>query len=85
MLLNQHVTEPAHVSGHILDLVITRADATDIFVHNISVLKQPISDHKVVCLTLNLVKPSNIKKTNKTIKKNLDFDFHGQFVYWVFG
>lgn len=72
--VKQNVTEPTHVSGHTLDLVITRADATDSFVYNISVLEQPISDHKVICFNLNLVKPSNIKKTNKTIKlKNFDF------------
>lgn len=63
------------LSGHTLDLVITRADATDSFVYNISVLEQPISDHKVICFNLNLIKPSNIKKTNKTIKlKNFDFE-----------
>lgn len=38
--LKQHVMESTHVSGHTLDLlVITRADATDSFVHNISVIE----------------------------------------------
>ena len=64
--LKEHVT--AHVSGYTLDLVITRGDATDSFVHNISALEQPISDHKVICFNLNLVKPSSIKKTNKDYK-----------------
>lgn len=73
--LKQHVTEPTHVSGHTLDLVITRADATDSFVHNISVIEQLNSDHKVICFNVNFVKPSNVKKTFKTRKlKNFDFE-----------
>lgn len=74
--LKQHVTESTHVSGHTLDLlVITRADATDSFVHNISVIEQLTSDHKVICFNLNLVKPSNVNKTFKTRKlKNFDFE-----------
>ena len=79
--LKEHVTEPTHVSGYTLDLVITRGDATDSFVHNISALEQPISDHKVICFNLNLVKPSSIKKTNKTIKlKNFDFEKFGDVI-----
>lgn len=79
--LKEHVTEPTHVSGYTLNLVITRGDATDSFVHNISALEQPISDHKVICFNLNLVKPSSIKKTNKTIKlKDFDFEKFGDVI-----
>ena len=51
----QHVTEPTHVGGNILDLVITR-DTPDNIVAGVSV-DTLISDHKIVQCNLLLVKP----------------------------
>ena len=44
--LKQHVKEPTHASGHILDLIITRA--SDETVKNVSILDPLISDHFAV-------------------------------------
>ena len=51
----QHVTEPTHVGGNILDLVITR-DTPDNIVAGVSV-DTLISDHNIVQCNLLLVKP----------------------------
>ena len=52
----QHVTEPTHVGGNILDLVITR-DTPDNIVAGVSV-DTLLSDHNIVQCNLLLVKPS---------------------------
>jgi exonuclease III len=58
--LTQHVSEPTHNSGHILDWVISRSD--DSIVSNVEV-SIPISDHHCINATLNLKRPPLPKKT----------------------
>ena len=53
--LQQHVLNPTHKYGHMLDLVITRSD--DLFLE---------SDHYVVSFTQNQNKP-NYQKTNSSV------------------
>ena len=52
----QHLTEPTHVGGNILDLVITR-DTPDNIIAGVSV-DTLLSDHNIVQCNLLLVKPS---------------------------
>ncbi len=56
--LVQHVNEPTHISGHTLDLIITRPTN---FVSNVTV-DFMISDHSSVLCNLSLTKPLPIKK-----------------------
>ena len=72
--LQQHVKDPTHLYGHILDLVITRSAAVPL-VSNFCVAEQPISDHKAITFNLTLNKPPNIRKTvvSRTLK-NLDVE-----------
>ena len=51
----QHVTEPTHIGGNILDLIITR-DTPDNIVAGVSV-DTLLSDHNIVQCNLLLVKP----------------------------
>ena len=53
--LEQHVTTATHVSGHILDLVMTRAD--DDLVRLCEVGLRHGSDHNLVCCILQQRKP----------------------------
>ncbi|XP_072016909.1 uncharacterized protein [Amphiura filiformis] len=57
----QHVTEPTHISGHILDLVISRPD--DNLIHSCRVQNNIRSDHFMVNFLINQRKPSLTKKT----------------------
>jgi len=50
----QHVTEPTHVAGHTLHLVIARQDTTIDHVH----VNTLISDHSLVVFTLRAKKPA---------------------------
>ena len=52
--VTQHVAQSTHVSGHILDWVIT--SATDKIVHSVLV-SSLISDHNAVHATLETAKP----------------------------
>ena len=61
--LKQHVTVLTHRSGHILDLVISRKDAEALKVNELVVMEQLISEHKAICLQLNLQKPLNERKS----------------------
>ena len=54
--LLQYVTHPTHDSGHTIDLVITKASSK--FVICPFLLDTYISDHKTVCIDLNLAKPT---------------------------
>ena len=60
--LKQHVVSLTHRDGHILDLVITRDNCSPLHVSNVCVLKQPISDHKPICFSLNLEKQTNQRR-----------------------
>ena len=62
--LVQHVDEPTHVNGHILDHVITRSESKDL-VNKVHVDTQ-ISDHFTIIFNLALEKPAPIRKTIKS-------------------
>ena len=57
--LCQHVSFPTHNSGHVLDLIITNASSN--LVTCPFLLGTYISDHKTVCVDIDLPKP-NINK-----------------------
>ena len=57
--LSQHVSIPTHDSGHIVDLIITN-DSSKLNIHSFYI-DIYISDHKTICVDLNLPK-SHIKK-----------------------
>ena len=59
--LVQHVTEPSHVSGHTLDLVISRANNQIVLSHQ--TLNPCILDHEAVVFHLHLTKQPNMSKT----------------------
>ncbi len=61
--LVQHIIVPTHVSGHTLDLVISRA--TDPIVLDHLTINPCISDHEVVVFNLHLTKQPNVTKTIK--------------------
>ena len=58
--LVQHVSEPTHRDGHIIDLVVTRQD--DSIVQATSVLSM-LSDHMAIHVHLNVSKPPRPTKT----------------------
>ena len=58
--LQQHVLNPTHKYGHVLDLVITCSDDLDL-ISNCSVDHILESDHYVVSFTLNQDKPNHQK------------------------
>ena len=60
MGLKQHVSVPTHISGHTLDLVITRAQ--DPVVCSIPVADRYLSDHASVLCSLNAAKSSHVTK-----------------------
>ena len=58
--LDQHITEPTHVHGHILDLILTRS--TDDIVSDLQVHPPDLSDHAPITLTLPYHQPRAVKK-----------------------
>ena len=69
--LQNHVTNPTHVHGHVLDLVITRV--TENIISNVSVHGQVVSDHNSVIFNLAADKPSFLSKNISYRKwKNVD-------------
>ncbi|XP_072023174.1 uncharacterized protein [Amphiura filiformis] len=67
--LHQYVQEPTHISGHILDLVISRIE--DRLVSNCCVLPSLGSDHKIVDCVFDYAKPipQKMKSTVRNFKK----------------
>ena len=57
--LTQHVSESTHVTGHVLDLIITRADEP--VITNINIDGSLNSDHNVVNFRINVKRPPNTK------------------------
>ena len=53
--------ELTHISGHTLDLIITRS--TETIVWDIATLDPVISDHEAIIFTLHLQKPPPVMKT----------------------
>ena len=71
MGLKQHVTGPTHMSGHTLDLIITREN--DSVVANTPVAD--LSDHMSILCHLNTSKPWNMVKEISYRKiKSIDLD-----------
>ena len=56
--LMQHVREPTHKSGHLLDLIITRSCDSN-FIKNIQIDPANISDHYAIHCNLCMTKPSS--------------------------
>lgn len=64
--LKQHVDEPTHEKGHILDLVIT--STSDHFVSSVDIEHDSYSDHSIILLSLCHKKPQRLTKTITTRK-----------------
>ena len=80
--LKQHIMEPTHVAGNILDLVITRNDSmliTDITVDDL------LSDHNAIIANLNLSKPRppqkriKFRQTRNIVTENFKIDLRHFF------
>jgi exonuclease III len=69
--MEQHVPEPTHTQGHILDLVITRN--ADIPILDLQVQAPLLSDHSPVMFRLPIGKPRATRKTC-TFRKTKDID-----------
>ena len=71
--LLQHITTPTHKRGHTLDLLISRAEEN--LVHDIKVLPDIYSDHRVITSTLNYSKPpiTDVLVTYRAVK-NIDYN-----------
>ena len=71
--LRQHVTGATHISGHTLDLAITKSNGT--FLSGISTFDPVISDHSAVKINLLLQKPLFRKETRNYRKhRSIDYD-----------
>ena len=71
--LRQHVTGATHISGHTLDLAITKSN--DTFLSVISIFDPVISDHSAVKINLQLQKPQFKKETRNYRKlRSIDYD-----------
>ena len=73
MGLQQHVNEPTHLHGHLLDLVMTRS--SEPIVKDLQVEGAVFSDHAPITFKLPWSKPPPVKKTitfRKVIKINID-------------
>ena len=71
--LRQHVNGATHISGHTLDLAITRSN--DTFLSGISIFDPVISDHSAVKINLLLQKPQFRKETSNYRKlRSIDYD-----------
>ena len=71
--LRQHVRDPKHRSGHTLDLKVTREDEN--IIGPVSVTESVISDHNLVNSSLNLLKPTLMKRCISSRKiKSVDIE-----------
>ena len=58
LFLHQHVVEPTHVRGNVLDLVFTQDES---FIHDIRCLKEEsISDHYPLLIELDMLKKNHV-------------------------
>ena len=73
MGLKQHVNVPTHVSGHTLDLMITREH--DPVICNVPLADRYLSDHASVLCSLNNAKPGCVAKIIRYRQlRAIDFD-----------
>ena len=73
--LRQHVTGATHISGHTLDLVITKSNDAFLIISGISIFDPVISDHSAVTINLLLQKPQFRKETRNFRKlRSIDYD-----------
>ena len=73
MGLKQHVNIPTHVSGHTLDLLITREQ--DPVISSAPVADRYLSDHASLLCSLNCAKPDCVTKNIRYRQlKAIDFD-----------
>ena len=73
MGLKQHVNVPTHVSGHTLDLMITREH--DPVISSVPVADRYLSDHASVLCSLNSAKPDCVAKIIRYRQlRTIDFD-----------
>jgi hypothetical protein len=70
--LVQHVTQPTHSDGHLLDVFISRFEAA---VPSITV-EPPLSDHSRIIAEVNLRLPSNSEATRRTSRNWRAFDVY---------
>lgn len=68
-----HINVPTHRRGHTLDLLITRAGEN--LVHDVKVLPDIYSDHRLITATLNYPKPpiTDVLVTYRQVK-NIDYN-----------
>ena len=59
--LTQHILEPTHIHGHILDLIITHD--TSSLIEDVAVSDPGLSDHFAVSCYINLTQPHPERKT----------------------
>ena len=64
--LSQHIVEPTHKYGHILDLMISKQGAS--LIKNVNVFLRWISHHSVVEANIMTTKPGFLKE-NVTFRK----------------
>ena len=73
--LTQYVYGPTHKDGHTLDLVFTRCD--DTFLHDCYTKDKLMSDHRIICFTLDIPKstPQRVTSTLRDYQKTNHDDF----------
>ena len=60
--LTQHISEPTHIRGNTLDLLITRDDSKFMKNHKVGEL---LSDHSSILFNINAPRPTSMQKTMK--------------------
>ena len=81
LCLNQHITTPIR-GKNILDIVMTNDDK---LIHDYTVEKTNLSDHKVVNLQTNITKDEHLNKKSPHWKQNsvlINFNFFTESVSW---
>ena len=77
--LTQYVYGPTHKDGHTLDLVFTRCD--DTFLHDCYTEDKLMSDHRIICFTLDIPKPTP-QRVNSTLRdyQKINHDDFSKFI-----
>ena len=64
--LTQHITFPTHISGHTLDLLLTRSSSTAIT--SVDSTDPSLSDHRALLFSLSAPSPSNRTRITKLVR-----------------